>query len=198
MFNSAVNMTINSAYHHTPQQLNEEFVIIEAAKLNPERFDVLYNKYYKQIFNFVYQRLDCKDTAFDLTGQVFLKAMLHLQTYEFKGVPFASWLYRIAQNELLQLFRHVKNKHAINADVGDLRFICEETEEPFFEEYLPAIKKLITLLNEDDLQMVELRFFEKRPFKEIAELLDITESNAKVKMHRVIEKLRIEIKKLKL
>ena len=46
--------------------------------------------------------------------------------------------------------------------------------------------------------MVELRFFEKRPFKEIAELLDITESNAKVKMHRVIEKLRIEIKKLKL
>jgi RNA polymerase sigma-70 factor (ECF subfamily) len=198
MSNTTAHMTINSHYHHTSSQLNEELVIIEAAKLNPERFGPLYDKYYKQIFNYVYQRMDCKDTAFDLTGQVFLKALTNLQNYQFKGVPFASWLYRIAHNELMQLFRNLKDKRAINADIGDLRFICEENEEPFFEEYIPAIKKLISELNEDDLQMVELRYFEKRPFKEIAELLNITEVNAKVKMHRVIEKLKKEIKKLKL
>ncbi len=191
-------MTVNSHYHHTSNQLNEEFVIIEAAKLNPQRFGPLYDKYYKQIFNYVYQRMDCKDTAFDLTGQVFLKALTNLQTYQFKGVPFASWLYRIAHNELMQLFRNIKDKRVINADIGDLRFICEEDEEPFFEEYIPAIKKLIGELSEDDLQLVEMRYFEKRPFKEIGELLHITEVNAKVKMHRVIEKLKKEIKKLKL
>ena len=188
---------INPHFHHTNEQLNEELTIIEAAKLNPEHFAPLYNKYYKQIFNYVYQRMESKDTAFDITGQVFLKALTNLQKYQFKGVPFASWLYRIAHNEVMQLFRTQKDKRAVNADVGDLRFICEENEEPFFEEYIPAIKKLILELDSDDLQMVELRFFEKRPFKEIAEILDITEVNAKVRMYRIIEKLKKSIHKIK-
>jgi RNA polymerase sigma-70 factor (ECF subfamily) len=190
-------MTINPNYHHTSDQLNEELVIIEAAKLNPERFGPLYDKYYKQIFNYLYQRMEDKDTAFDLTGQVFLKALTNLNNYQFKGVPFASWLYRIAHNEMMQMFRSQKDKRAINADIGDLRFICEETEEPFFEEYIPAIKKLIKELNENDLQMVELRFFEKRAFKEIAEIMEITEVNAKVRMYRIIEKLKKQLSKLK-
>lgn len=190
-------MAINPHFHHTDQQLNEELVIIEAAKLNPERFGPLYDKYYKQIFNYVYQRMDSKETAFDITAQVFLKAMLNLQKYQFKGVPFASWLYRIAHNEVMQLFRSQKDKRAINADISDLRFICEEHDEPFFEEYIPAIKKLIQELNSDDLQMVELRFFEKRPFKEIAEILEITEVNAKVRMYRIIEKLKKSLSKIK-
>jgi RNA polymerase sigma-70 factor, ECF subfamily len=191
-------MAFNPNYHHNTQQLNDELAIIEAAKQNPQRFGPLYDKYYKPIFNYLYQRIDDKDTAFDLTSQVFLKALSNLQKYTFKGVPFASWLYRIAHNEMMQQFRHVKDKRAINADIGDLRFICEENEAPFFEEYIPAIKKLIMELNADDLQMVEMRYFEKRPFKEIAEILEITEGNAKVKMHRIIEKLKIAIAKIKL
>ncbi len=172
-------------------------MIIEASKLDPARFGPLYNKYYKQIFNYVHQRMDSKDTAFDITGQVFLKALTNIQKYQFKGVPFASWLYRIAHNEVMQLYRSQKDKRAINADIGDLRFICEENEAPFFEEYIPAIKKLIQELHHDDLQMVEMRFFEKRPFKEIAEILDITEVNAKVRMYRIIEKLKKSLNKIK-
>lgn len=191
-------MTFNPHFHHTDQQLNEELIIIEAAKTDPERFAPLYDKYYKQIFNYVYQRMDSKDSAFDVTGQVFLKALTNLQKYQFKGVPFASWLYRIAHNEMMQLFRTQKNKRAINADIGDLRHICEEKEEPFFEEYIPVIKSLIMELNADDLNMVEMRFFEKRPFKEIAEILDITEVNAKVRMYRIIEKLKKSLHKVKL
>ncbi|MBA3665328.1 MAG: sigma-70 family RNA polymerase sigma factor [Bacteroidetes bacterium] len=191
-------MAINPHYHHTSDQLNEELIIIEAAKQNPERFAPLYNKYYKQIFNYLYQRMEDKDTAFDLTGQVFLKALTNLNNYQFKGVPFASWLYRIAYNEMMQMFRTLKDKRAVNADIGDLRFICEENEEPFFEEYIPVIKQLILELNSDDLHMVEMRFFEKRPFKEIAEILDITEVNAKVRMYRIIEKLKKSLSKLKM
>lgn len=190
-------MAINPHFHHTQEQLNEELIIIEAAKLNPAKFAPLYNKYYKQIFNYVYQRMDSKDAAFDITGQVFLKALTNISRYQYKGVPFASWLYRIAHNELMQLFRSQKDKRAINADIGDLRFICQETEEMFFEEYIPAIKKLIQQLDSDDLHLVEMRFFEKRPFKEIAEILDITEVNAKVRMYRIIEKLKKSLSKLK-
>lgn len=183
-------MSHTSRYHHTAAQLQEEQLIIEAAKSNPDHFAPLYDKYYKQIFGYLYQRMDDKETAFDLTAQVFLKALTNLNRYEFKGVPFASWLYRIAHSELMQLFREQKNKRAINADIGDLRFICEEAEEFYLEEYIPVLKKAIGELESDDLQMVEMRFFEKRPFKEIGEILNITENNAKVRMYRILERLK--------
>jgi RNA polymerase sigma-70 factor (ECF subfamily) len=183
-------MSYNARYHHTAVQLQEEQLIIEAAKENPDHFAPLYDKYYKQIFGYLYQRMDDKDTAFDLTAQVFLKALTNIGRYEYKGVPFASWLYRIAHSELMQLFREQKNKRAINADIGDLRFICEEAEEFYLEDYIPVLKKAITELDAEDLQMVELRFFEKRAFKEIGEIMNITENNAKVRMYRILERLK--------
>jgi RNA polymerase sigma-70 factor, ECF subfamily len=190
-------MNFNPRYHHTTTQLQDEQLIIEAAKQNPEHFGPLYDKYYKQIFGYVYQRMDCKDTAFDVTAQVFLKALTNINRYEFKGVPFASWLFRIAHSEVMQLFRDQKNKRAINADIGDLKHIYEEVKEPFFEEYIPALQKLIKQLPDEDLQMIEMRFFEGRPFKEIAEILNITENNAKVRMYRILERLKKTITNFK-
>lgn len=191
-------MNFNPRYHHTATQLLDEQLIIEAAKQNPERFGPIYDKYYKQIFGYVYQRMDCKDTAFDVTAQVFLKALTNLNRYEYKGVPFASWLFRIAHSEVMQLFRDRKNKRAVNADVGDLKNIYEEVNEPFFEEYLPALQQIIKQLPEEDLQMIEMRFFEHRPFKEIAEILNITENNAKVRMYRILERMKKTITNYKI
>lgn len=190
-------MTFNPHFHQSNDQIKEEFLLIEAAKQNPERFGPLYDKYYKQIFNYVYQRLDSKDTAFDITSQVFLKALTNIGKYEFKGVPFSSWLYRIAHNEVMQLFRVHKDKRAVNADIGDLKNICDAAEEPYQEDYIPHLKRLILELKSEELQMVELRFFEQRPFKEISEILDITEVNAKVRMYRIIEKLKKSLSKVK-
>jgi RNA polymerase sigma-70 factor (ECF subfamily) len=170
--------------------LLDEQTIIEAAKQNPENFGPLYNKYYKQIFGYVYQRMDCKETAFDLTSQVFLKALTNIQKYEYKGVPFASWLYRIAHSEVMQLFRNNTKLRTVNADVGDLRNICEEVEENYLEQYNEVLMHVIKDLPEDELQLIELRFFEKRAFKEIAEILNLTETNAKVKLYRILERVK--------
>lgn len=183
-------MEFSPRYHHTTEMLLDEQIIIEAAKQNPEHFGPLYDKYYKQIFGYIYQRMDCKETAFDVTAQVFLKALTNINKYEYKGVPFASWLYRIAYSEIMQLFRNQKNLRTINADINDLRNICEEVEEEYMEQYKHVLMTVIKKLPEDDLQLIELRFFEKRQFKEIAEILNITETNAKVKLYRVLERVK--------
>lgn len=186
-------MEYSTRYHHTAEQLQSERMIIEAAKLNPEKFGPLYDKYYNQIFGYVYQRMDCKDTAFDLTSQVFLKALTNIEKYEYKGVPFASWLYRIAHSEVMQLFRTKKNLKTINADIGDLKHICEEIEEEYMEQYKSILMTTIKGLPEDELTLIEMRFFEKRPFKEIAEILHLTENNAKVKLYRILERVKKKI-----
>lgn len=184
-----------SKYHATKVDLANEQGLVEAAKKDSKDFAVLYEAYFEQIFRYIYQRLDSKEPAFDATQQVFLKAMANLHKYENRGVPFASWLYRIAFSEVNNLFRQEKAQRTINIDSVSVYTIIEEIEESKIDQYHDKIVAIISeQLDEDQLQLIEMRFFEKRSFKEIAEILDITENNAKVKTYRVLEILKKSLK----
>lgn len=188
-------MLQTSKYHATKTDMANEMAIIENAKKDISKFAPLYDKYYEQIFRFLYQRLDDKEQAFDATQQVFLKAMGNLPKYEFRGVPFASWLYRIASTEIHNLFREQKTQRTVNIDSLHVYDIIEELEENKIEHYHDKIVAIIAdELGEEDLQLIEMRFFEKRSFKEIAEILNITENNAKVKTYRILERLKKNLK----
>lgn len=161
-----------------------------AAKKDPERFGPLYKKYHEQIFRYIYQRMDDEDLAFDVTSQVFVKALHNLHRFEFRGVPFSSWLYRIAKSELYQAFRDKKAQRTVNLETHHLHQMIEEFDE---EDNMLNKKRLFSclpLLKSDDLELIELRYFEKRSYKEIGELLDISENNAKVRAFRAVERLK--------
>jgi RNA polymerase sigma-70 factor (ECF subfamily) len=134
--------------------------------------------------------MDDKEMAHDVTSQVFLKALNNIQKYEYRGVPFASWLYRIAKSELYQSFRDKKARRTVNVESMHIFEMIEEWEEDTTDENRKLLLQIISELNEDEVQLVELRFFEKRSFKEIGDILEITENNAKVKAHRVVKKMR--------
>ncbi|MFK7806364.1 MAG: RNA polymerase sigma factor [Saprospiraceae bacterium] len=182
----------------TKESMLAEWKVIQQAQSNRAHFRPLYNKYYEVIFRFIFQRVGAQSTASDICSQVFLKAMQRLDKYQFKGVPFSAWLYRIASNEVAQHFRdHKKNRTVCTDDVHLNDIIDEVTEQP--NEQLT--KNLLLCLDElkvDDLQLIELRFFERRPFKEIADILGITESNAKVKTYRILDRLKKKISNLPL
>jgi RNA polymerase sigma-70 factor, ECF subfamily len=183
-----------SKYHVTKEEMDREHLIVEEAKKDPEKFSAIYNKYYQQIFRFLYQRVSDKETAFDFTSQVFLKALQNLHKYTYRGVPFSSWLYRIAHNEINQVFRKKIIARTVNIETEHLNSIIEEIEEEDdIMRFQQVLIDVICDLPEGDLELIEMRFFEKRPFKEIAEILDITENNAKVKVYRILEKLKIKI-----
>lgn len=183
-------MSTNPIYHHTEDKLLKELKWIKYAQENPRGFEPLYNKYYEQILRYIYQRIDDKETAYDIASQVFLKALNNIHKYEYRGVPFASWLYRIAKSELYQSFRDKKAKRTVNVDTSNLSQVIDEMEEDTSEENRKILLDLIRRLKEEEVQLVELRFFEKRSFREIGEILDITENNAKVKSHRVVTKMK--------
>ena len=185
-------------YHRAESEIADEQKWVEAALADPAKFEMLYNKYYEPILKFVYKRVEGKETAFDITSQVFLNAMVSLKSYHFKGKPFSSWLYRIALNEINQLYRKDKIKRMVKIEVQEIDSMMDEMDIHKEQEIKhQQIAVALTQLDNDDLQLVEMRFFEKRPFKEIAEILNITEVNAKVKMYRIIEKLKKSISKAK-
>ncbi len=183
-------MRETSRYHKTGEELKQEQRSVEAAQQDPSRFEPLYHTYYEPIFRFIYQRVGDRDTTADLTSQVFLKALSQLKKYRFRGVPFSSWLYRIAQHEVYEAFRREKARHCLSLTTLQAHEMLDEIDDTRQEAHLELLLRLLPDLPQEDLQLIELRFFEKRPFREIGLILDITENNAKVRTHRILEKLK--------
>lgn len=172
------------------EAMQEEWLEIQAAQRDPAAFRPLYNRYFEPIFRFIFRRTSDEDLTADICSQVFLKAMQRIGEYQYKGVPFSAWLYRIASNEVSQHFRSVQKNRTVSIEEGNLSDMFEELKENQSEQHRAMLLKALDSLKEPDLQIIEMRFFEQRPFKEIANILEITESNAKVKTYRILERLK--------
>jgi RNA polymerase sigma-70 factor (ECF subfamily) len=179
-----------NAHHKSESDIQQELQQIEAAKKDPLRFGALYDRYYKPVFVFIYRRTDNEELAADLTSQVFLKALINIKKYVFKGVPFSAWLFRIAFNEINMYFRKNKTQRVVSLDQLGLKQIAQETEQEGDPEAVKRMMAALKHLDAIDLQMIELRFFEKRSFAEVGEITGITENNAKVKVYRILDKIR--------
>ncbi|MDH5400049.1 MAG: sigma-70 family RNA polymerase sigma factor [Cyclobacteriaceae bacterium] len=181
-----------ATYHQTAKHMSAENEIIERCKEDPRHFAPVYEKYYDQIFIFIQKRVDHTEATADLTSRVFLKCLKNIRKYKFRGVPFSAWLYRIAVNEVNQFFRsQVKMQRTVSLEDHHINVLFDEME---YEEHRidPGIliSALLEQLSEDEVQYLELRFFEGRSFRDIAYFLGITEVNAKVKTYRILKKLK--------
>lgn len=171
--------------------LELEWLEIQAAQVDPYKFQPLYDRYFDQIFRFVIKRTGNPSLSQEICSDIFFKALQKLGKYQYKGVPFSAWLYRIASNEIAQTYRDQKKTRHVSVAENQLADIAEEilpeaSEIKTSENLVAALQEL----DSDQLLLIEMRFFELRPFKEIAQILDITESNAKVKTYRILEKMK--------
>lgn len=162
---------------------------ITNSKKDPQCFEPLYLYNYERILNFVYKRLVDLEETREITAIVFTKALTNISKYEDRGFPFSSWLFRIAINEINQFYRHNKKARAVSLNDHAVANIAEETGSSI-EAALLLLKRAIGELSEDDVFLIEMRFFEKRSFSEIGQILEITENNAKVRTYRVLDKLK--------
>lgn len=187
---TTIHMTEIASYHLTAEEISLEEKQIKAAQANPRDFEPLYKRYFQRIANYIYHRVEDKETAFELTSQVFYKALENLPKYKPMGVPFSAWLFRIAGNEMNQYFRKNKTMRVLSIDrdgLGELKGDMEENDQPEIDKQL---FEALQTLKEEDMELVNMRFFEKRSFKEISEILDMNESACKMKLYRILEKLK--------
>ncbi len=171
-------------------EIQHEYTILEQSKKNPRAFGELYEKYYDRIFNFIFRQTDDEDLTADLCSQAFLIALKNLERYEFRGVPFSAWLYKIASNEVNKHYRKQKGGKVFSIEEARIRELIEQVDEISNEEIIQRLMNYLKELPTEMLQVLELRFFEDKDFKEIAFILDITESGAKMRTYRALDRLR--------
>lgn len=176
--------------HKTKADIEKEVEHIKAAQRDPKHFRHLYDTYYRQIFLFIYKRVDDQAISADITSQVFYNALSHLPKFKFQGVPFSAWLYRIASNEANQYFRKTKAQRTISIEDAGIERLAPDLNNEYEEPKTELLVEVLNHLSTSEVELIELRYFENRSFKEIAYILGITETNAKVKTHRIVQKMR--------
>lgn len=174
----------------------DEQLIIEQSKKDPRRFSPIYEKYHEQIFRFVYSRIGQLEASKDITSSVFYKALAHIRKYKDQGLSFSSWLYRIAVNECYDHFRAQKKHRTVALeDYMHVDLLDEmQLDEDEKETWMNSLPSLLETLEQKDLELIELRFFESKSFKEAGEILDITENNAKTRTYRILARIKKEVK----
>lgn len=165
--------------------------IIIASKKDPKQFEPLYNKYYLPVFRFVYKRTVNTDLAGEVTSIVFVKVLENIKSYKVTDAKFSSWIFRIAYNTIQDKYRESKSSRTVNLTLESIPVITEQdNNKSIREEQLQKLLKLIPELSEEEITLLELRFFEQRKYKEVAEILNLTEENARVKIYRLINKIK--------
>jgi len=184
-------MIVQKQDRQIQQDVADEAALIRQAQANGEAFRPLYEKYFKKIFLFVLHRVGDKALTADITSQVFLKALLNLPKYTFRGLPFSAWLFRIALNECNDFFRKHKRHRLVSLDDDAIQNLHEElTAATHLEDLERQLPRILQELSADDLQIIELRYFDQRPFQEVADILGISETYAKVKVYRALDKMK--------
>ena len=174
-------------------ELELERRLIEAAKKDPDKFVDLYDKYYDQIYRYIYRRTGGdKDETHDLVSQTFMDALSHIKSFKWQGFPFSSWLYKIAHNNVIKWYRKAGKNNYVPIEeartVSDNRRNQQElTDATIAKE---QINKMMLQLQDDEREILRLKFFEGLSNIEIAEVMNLSISNIGVKVFRTLKKAK--------
>ncbi len=166
----------------------DERLLIEAAQQDPSRFAVLYESNFHRVYAYVARRVQSRGEAEDITAEVFHTALANLGRFQWRGVPFAAWLLRIAANTLADQWKSGSKTQMLSEEAW--QEIAPGTDAEV--ERHAMLFQLVERLPEDQRLVVHRRFVEQKSVREIADELGRTEGAIKQLQFRALETLRKE------
>lgn len=174
--------------------------LIEWAKTDPEAFGVLFDRYYSVVLNYIARRTNDAALAHDLASETFYKAFKNIRSFQWRGIPFSAWLYRIASNEIAAYYRGTSRLESLER-IAELRGFDPASDEDLEAELIEAQDALarhdlyqscIAALDTLPLkyqEVVALRFFEDKSIAEISQILGRSKGTVKSQLHRGLRRL---------
>ncbi len=168
-----------------PPVETQERLRIEAAQKDPSRFAALYEEHFERVYAFVVRRVRDRSVAEDVTADVFEQALSALPRYEWRGVPFAAWLYRISANAVADYFASTRRERDVPPAEAD-----PAGEEIAEAERRALLFRLVRELPVDQRAVIEARFGKERSIREIAIEMGRSEGAIKQLQWRALQNLR--------
>ena len=166
----------------------EERQLVEAAQRDPARFTDLYEANFERIYAFVSRRVHARADVEDITAEVFHHAFENLARFEWRGVPFVAWLYRIAANAVADRWQSLAREYgrpvtaAPSVEFDDAEIDRTEQRAQLFRN--------VAKLPAEQRRVIEMRFVEEKSIAEIAKAIGKSAGAVKQLQHRACEKLR--------
>lgn len=161
-----------------------------------KKFEKIYDKYVDQIYRFIFLKVGSRETAEDLTSEVFLKTFEIFKKRDRKIKNERAFLYQIARNLVIDFYRE-KGKFKI-VSTSDYKEIIDENQDleqkMFLDSEIEKIRKAISSLKEDYQDVILLRYVDNLKISEISQILNKSEQNVRVLLHRALRSLREKIK----
>lgn len=164
----------------------DERLLIEAAQRDPSRFAELYENNFHRVYAFVVRRVRDRAEAEDLTAEVFHQALSNLGRFEWRGVPFAAWLLRIAAHTLADRWQRTSRNQEVQVD-------APESTDPGVEaevELHAMLFQLVERLPQDQRLVIVRRFVDQKSVREIAQEMNRSEGAVKQLQFRAVQSLR--------
>jgi RNA polymerase sigma-70 factor (ECF subfamily) len=181
------------AQEPVPQGLDEH-LLVQAAQSDPAKFDALYELHFERIYYFLARRVRDRATAEDLTSEVFHKALANLPNYEWRGAPFAAWLFRIAANALADQYKRAAREIPSSDDTQNPDAHQDlSSPDPEAIDYHARLFRLVDNLPAVQRRVIRERFVEQRTIREIATRLKKTEGAIKQLQFRALQTLRAQM-----
>ncbi len=162
----------------------DERTLVEAAQRDPAQFAALYDGHFYRVYAYVVRRVQNRAVAEDLTSQVFHEALANLPRFEWRGVPFAAWLFRIAANAVHDHW--LRQAREAGSPARD-----EDPQAPEEVERHAALFQLVERLPDLQRRVIEMRFVEQKSIRDVAHELGRSEGAVKQLQLRAIEGLRV-------
>lgn len=180
----------------TPAGAPDEAALVAAAKRDPRDFAPLYDLYAERIYRYAYRRVGTHHDAEDVTAQTFQQALQALPNYEWRGLPFGAWLFRIAGNIINRRGRTGGREIAVeDVTVFGVSEECDDdpVERVTRDETAGELLELVQTLPPDQQRVLVLKFSHGLKNREIGELMGRSEGAVKQLVHRALVNLRARL-----
>jgi len=173
----------------------EDKIIKKAIEGESSAFGELYDHYQPRIYRFILIRVSRREEAEDLTHQVFLNAWKNMPSYESRGLPFSSWLYRISRNLIIDFYRTRKEDLSVE-EVPLEKLGIDSSLHATIENKLEAARLMQAMqeLKPEHQEIIILRFIEECSIAEAASALNRSQGAVKLLQHRALNKLKTILK----
>lgn len=178
-----------------------QYIIREAKKGKRQAQNTLMDFFWEDVYAYVFHKINDEDESEDISIETFTKVFAKLKLYN-SDFDFKTWVLSIAHNTMIDHIRKSSKKSNLSLDDENVQIEIQENEpgpeeililkqdNDLFQHYLDELKP-------DYKRIIELRFLEEKTYKEIAEELNLSMANVKVRILRARKLLQDLLKKLK-